>query len=69
MPILKFVRYIPTKDHIRFRKTLGIVNRFAEELIKEKTEAVLAGGAENKKDIMSLLGAFLVTSTITACIE
>ncbi|KAM5531332.1 hypothetical protein V8D89_014461 [Ganoderma adspersum] len=55
MPILKFVQYIPTKDHIRFRQTLGVVNKFAKSLIDEKTEAVLAGAAENKKDIMSIL--------------
>ena len=68
MPILKFVQYIPTKDHIRFRQTLGVVNKFAKSLIDEKTEAVLAGAAENKKDIMSILGASFVTS-IMAYIE
>lgn len=56
MPLLKIVQYIPTKDHARFRQTLGVINDFARSLIAEKTEAVLAGKAENKKDIMSILG-------------
>ncbi|KAI9066918.1 cytochrome P450 [Trametes sanguinea] len=55
MPILKFVKYVPTKDHIRFRRTLNVINDFARELIEQKTEAVLAGKNENKKDIMSIL--------------
>ena len=59
MPILKFVQYIPTKDHIRFRRTLKVINQFAKTLIDEKTEAVLAGNGEKKKDIMSILGTSL----------
>ncbi|KAH9885379.1 PAH-inducible cytochrome P450 monooxygenase PC-PAH 1 [Cubamyces lactineus] len=55
MPILKYVQYIPTKEHIRFRKTLKVINNFARELIEQKTEAVLAGKNEKKKDIMSIL--------------
>ncbi|KAI0829070.1 PAH-inducible cytochrome P450 monooxygenase PC-PAH 1 [Trametes gibbosa] len=55
MPILSFVQYIPTKEHIRFRSTLKVINNFAKDLIKEKTEAVLAGKNENKRDIMSIL--------------
>ncbi|KAI8989230.1 PAH-inducible cytochrome P450 monooxygenase PC-PAH 1 [Trametes punicea] len=55
MPFLKFVRYIPTKEHIRLRRTLDIINKFSKELIDEKTEAVLAGKDEKKKDIMSIL--------------
>ncbi|KAI0641434.1 PAH-inducible cytochrome P450 monooxygenase PC-PAH 1 [Trametes meyenii] len=55
MPILDYVQYLPTKDHTRFRQTLGAVNKFAEDLIEEKTEAILAGGSENKRDIMSIL--------------
>ncbi|KAM5532813.1 hypothetical protein V8D89_013532 [Ganoderma adspersum] len=55
MPILKFVQYIPTKDHTRFRQTLKVINNFAKSLIDEKTEAVLSGAAEKKKDIMSIL--------------
>lgn len=57
MPILKFVQYTPTKDHIRFRRTMKVINKFAKDLIDEKTEAVLAGKGDNKKDIMSILGA------------
>ena len=56
MPILKYVQYIPTKEHVRFRQTLKVINNFARELIEQKTEAVLAGKNENKKDIMSILG-------------
>ena len=56
MPILKYVKYTPTKDHVRFRKTLDVINAFAKTLIDEKTESVLAGKGENKKDIMSILG-------------
>ncbi|KAJ8474242.1 hypothetical protein ONZ51_g7351 [Trametes cubensis] len=55
MPILKYVQYIPTKEHVRFRQTLKVINNFARGLIEEKTEAVLAGKNENKKDIMSIL--------------
>ncbi len=45
MPLSKIVHYIPTKDHTRFRQTLGVINDFARSLIAEKTEAVLAGKA------------------------
>ncbi|TBU50069.1 cytochrome P450 [Dichomitus squalens] len=55
MPILKYAKYIPTKDHVRFRRTLKVINNFAKTLIDEKTEAVLAGNGEKKKDIMSIL--------------
>ena len=58
MPLLKYVKYTPTKDHVRFRKTLNVINAFAKTLIDEKTESVLAGKGENKKDIMSILGSF-----------
>ena len=64
MPILKFVQYIPTRDHTRFRQTLKVINNFAKSLIDEKTEAVLAGAAE-KKDIMSILSASIAPSIIT----
>lgn len=57
MRFLKLVQYIPTRDHVRFRKTLKIINNFAKGLIDEKTEAVLAGQGEKKKDIMSILGS------------
>ncbi|KAH9854395.1 PAH-inducible cytochrome P450 monooxygenase PC-PAH 1 [Lenzites betulinus] len=55
MPILSLVQYIPTKEHVRFRSTLKVINEFARDLIKEKTEAVLAGKNENQRDIMSIL--------------
>ncbi|OSD01175.1 PAH-inducible cytochrome P450 monooxygenase PC-PAH 1 [Trametes coccinea BRFM310] len=55
MSILQFVKYIPTKEHIRFRHTLNVINDFARELIAQKTEAILSGKDENKKDIMSIL--------------
>ena len=64
MPILKLVKYIPTKDHTRFRQTLKIIDGFSNTLIQEKTEAVLAGKAENKRDIMSILGALSPQSDI-----
>ena len=56
MSILYYVKYVPTKEHVRFRRTLKVINKFAKELIDEKTEAILAGKGENKKDIMSILG-------------
>lgn len=56
MPILSFVQYVPSKEHIRFRSTLKVINKFAKDLINEKTEAVLAGKNENKRDMMSILG-------------
>ncbi|RPD64802.1 cytochrome P450 [Lentinus tigrinus ALCF2SS1-6] len=52
--ILKYVKYMPGKDHARFRKTLKLINEYSKNLIDEKTEAVLAG-KEGKKDIMSIL--------------
>ena len=57
MSILYYVKYIPTREHTRLRRTLNTINEFAKELIAEKTEAILAGKGENKKDIMSILGA------------
>ncbi|KAI0721412.1 PAH-inducible cytochrome P450 monooxygenase PC-PAH 1 [Cerioporus squamosus] len=54
-PILKYVKYLPGKDHARLRKTLKLINEYSKKLIDEKTEAVLAGGDEKKKDIMSIL--------------
>ncbi|KAJ3011042.1 hypothetical protein NUW54_g2300 [Trametes sanguinea] len=51
----EFVKYIPTKEHIRFRRTLNIINNFARELIAQRTAAALAGKNENKKDILSIL--------------
>ena len=57
MPILQYVKYIPTREHTRLRRTLNTINEFAKELIAEKTEAILAGKGENKRDIMSILGA------------
>ncbi|CDO77274.1 hypothetical protein BN946_scf184753.g24 [Trametes cinnabarina] len=57
-----FMSYVPTKDHIRFRRTLDVINDFARELIAQKTEAVLAGKNENKKDIMSILGTCVADS-------
>ena len=55
LQLLWYARYIPTKEHIRFRRTLGVINDFARKLIAEKTETVLAGRAEKKRDIMSIL--------------
>ncbi|OCH89199.1 PAH-inducible cytochrome P450 monooxygenase PC-PAH 1 [Obba rivulosa] len=53
--ILRFVEYLPTRESIRFRRTLRVVSRLSAKLIAEKTEACLAGKAENKRDIMSIL--------------
>ncbi|OCH85106.1 PAH-inducible cytochrome P450 monooxygenase PC-PAH 1 [Obba rivulosa] len=54
-PILRFVDYLPTRESTRFRRTLKVINRLAEDLIAEKTQACLAGKAENKRDILSIL--------------
>ena len=53
--ILKYVKYLPGKEHARFRRTLKLINDYSKKLIDEKTEDVLAG-KEGKKDIMSILG-------------
>ena len=49
-PILKFVQYIPTKDHIRFRRTLKVINQFAKTLIDEKTDGKFAGVVDKAQD-------------------
>lgn len=53
---MPLVRYVPTKDHVRLRRTLDLIHDYARSLIKEKTEALLAGKADNERDIMSILG-------------
>ncbi|KAL6303953.1 cytochrome P450 [Sparassis latifolia] len=53
--LLRLINYIPTREYSRFRRSLTTINWFAKQVIDEKTEACLAGKAENKKDIMSIL--------------
>ena len=55
MHILKFIKYLPGREHSRFRRTLNVIDKFSESLINEKTEGVLAGKDENDKDILSIL--------------
>ena len=53
--ILDFVDYIPTREYTRFRRTAKVINKVSQQLIEEKTEALLAGDLTSK-DAMSVLG-------------
>lgn len=53
--LLNFVKYLPTREYARFRRTLGIINRESERLVTEKSAGLLAGD-KSAKDIMSILG-------------
>ena len=53
-PILEFVRFIPTREYSRFRKTLGTIEDVSRGLVESKKSALLAGDPKSK-DIMSIL--------------
>lgn len=54
-PLLKFVEYVPTRDKIRYRNTLKVINRISKDLIFAKSQVMLAGD-KSQKDIMSVVG-------------
>lgn len=51
----QLVRYIPYGGFLHLRKLVQLINKTAEQLVKEKSDAVLAGD-NTRKDIMSVLG-------------
>ncbi|KAI0706269.1 cytochrome P450 [Cerioporus squamosus] len=55
--LLRLVRYLPTRDHIHFRRTLEKIESYSWSLVQEKTKAVLeeSANAPNKRDIMSII--------------
>ncbi len=57
--LLRLVKYLPTRDHIHFRRTLDKIEGYASSLVQEKTRAVLEESetAPNKRDIISIMGA------------
>ena len=53
--ILYYVKYIPSREYSRFRRTLSLIEGVSRGLVNEKRAAYLAGDAKSK-DIMTLLG-------------
>ncbi|RPD64581.1 cytochrome P450 [Lentinus tigrinus ALCF2SS1-7] len=55
--LLRLVKYLPTKDHIHFRRTLDKVEDYSWTLVQEKTKAILEDSekAPNERDIMSII--------------
>ena len=54
-PLLDLVDYMPTREYSRFRRTTKLINKVSEQLINDKTEALLSGDVSGK-DAMSVLG-------------
>ena len=69
LPILfrEYIRYIPTREYRRFRKTLRIVSAVANRLVEEKSEALLAGD-QRSRDVMSVLGKHRPAPHFTHCL-
>ena len=59
--ILHYVKYIPTREYSRFRRTLNLIENVSRGLVNEKREAYLSGDAKSK-DIMTLLGMYFHVS-------
>ena len=59
--VLGLVKYIPTREYTRFRKTRLVIEGMAQELVDEKREAYLAGDGKNK-DILSILGGLSLSA-------
>lgn len=56
--LLRLVKYIPTKDHIHFRRTLDTIESYSKVLVHEKTKAVFGDtdSVSEKQDLMSIIG-------------
>ncbi|EKM52320.1 uncharacterized protein PHACADRAFT_260638 [Phanerochaete carnosa HHB-10118-sp] len=52
--MLYYVRHVPTREYVRFKHTLQIINGVSKELIDQKSEDLLDGDKSNK-DVMSIL--------------
>ena len=59
-PLLGCVKYIPTREYQRFRRTRTIIEGVSRQLVEDKREAYL-GDDKKSKDIMSLLGESVVS--------
>ncbi|TFY57341.1 hypothetical protein EVJ58_g7079 [Rhodofomes roseus] len=53
--LIRLTGYLPTREARRFRRTLSVVNKISNRLIKEKTQTCLDRKDENLRDIMSIL--------------
>lgn len=54
--LLRYVEYLPTRENIRFRHTLKVVNRLSAKIIAEKTKARIQKKDEKERDMMSIFG-------------
>lgn len=52
--ILEYVRYVPTREYTRFRKTLKVINKVSQQLIDHKSR--IMSEDKSARDIMSVLG-------------
>ncbi|GJE88905.1 cytochrome P450 [Phanerochaete sordida] len=52
--LLRYVRFIPTREYTRFRHTLNVINKVSKSLIDQKAADLLAGD-KTSKDVMSVL--------------
>ena len=52
------MKYIPTKDHVHFRRTLDTIESYSKVLVHEKTKAVFGDtdSVSEKQDLMSIIG-------------
>ena len=63
--LLEYVRYIPTREYARFRRTLNLINRVSKELIDHKSAL---SEDKSSKDVMSVLGASLLFLPPSVCV-
>lgn len=56
--LIRLTDYLPTREARRFRRTVTVINRLSNKLIREKTQACLDRKDENLRDIMSILGGY-----------
>lgn len=54
--LLEYVRYIPTREYARFRRTLSLINKVSKQLIDHKSQ-LSEDSDTSSKDVMSVLGA------------
>lgn len=55
--LTNYVEYVPTREYIRFRRTLKIIGRIAKDLIDKKASESCEDDKKSK-DVMSILGSF-----------
>ncbi len=55
--LLDLVRYVPTREHLRFRKVWNALDKVANVLVDSATEeAKVVEIEKGKRDVMSVLG-------------